>query len=404
MPVAYVKPTLSDTQHPVRKEEKLVRWPHLAQNLVRKILIFASGEVVMGGTERHLKDCAVAAVDAPHHHVKIAFHHVHSCLSHALVVHAELLDRFIKDTAVQKLMAVCDKALAFRKEQEDALGHSGGCSHARAKKLGDVTTLNLTMLKAGVAMAGGGGDDDVADGGKGGDQKEGQQRAAQEDKQRYALNVIPTEARAGFDVRIDPNTPTEDFKARLADWCKEEGVTWELADWTSPLHEHYLTSVDREENPWWGVFLVSFSRFWWGEARAGVLPTRTMYPSEYHSTPLCFSSLHACPDKVSSRVVLATNSSSPRVHAHAPTRPGHHEGLGGRDRAGDLPGEHGQPVPERAGHPGPGVLPDAKYAHPSARPQRVHRAGRFRGGHQGVRAPRRGFGVRRTAADGEIVV
>ena len=54
------------------------------------------------------------------------------------------LRRFIKDTAVQKLMAVCDKALAFRKEQEDALGHSGGCSHARAKKLGDVTTLNLT--------------------------------------------------------------------------------------------------------------------------------------------------------------------------------------------------------------------------------------------------------------------
>lgn len=45
---------------------------------------------------------------------------------------------------MQKLMAVCDKALAFRKEQEDALGHSGGCSHARAKKLGDVTTLNLT--------------------------------------------------------------------------------------------------------------------------------------------------------------------------------------------------------------------------------------------------------------------
>lgn len=141
-------------------------------------------------------------------------------------------------------MAVCDKALAFRKEQEDALGHTGGCSHARAKKLGDVTTLNLTMLKAGVAMAGGGG-------GGGGN---GAETTAHE---RYALNVIPTEARAGFDVRIDPKTPTEDFKARLAGWCKEEGVTWELADWTTPLHEHYLTSVDREVNPWWGVFLVS---------------------------------------------------------------------------------------------------------------------------------------------------
>ncbi|CAM9265808.1 unnamed protein product [Hapterophycus canaliculatus] len=160
--------------------------------------------------------------------------------------------RFIKDTAVQKLMAVCDKALAFRKEQEDALGHSGGCSHARAKKLGDVTTLNLTMLKAGVAMAGGGDDG----GGKDGDETGGKQRqTSKEDNQRYALNVIPTEARAGFDVRIDPNTPTEDFKARLAEWCKEEGVTWELADWTTPLHEHYLTSVDREKNPWWGVFL-----------------------------------------------------------------------------------------------------------------------------------------------------
>ncbi|CAM9895715.1 unnamed protein product [Pylaiella littoralis] len=155
--------------------------------------------------------------------------------------------RFIKDTAVQKLMAVCDKALAFRKEQEDALGHSGGCSHARAKKLGDVTTLNLTMLKAGVAMAGGGGS------GKSEDKPEGQATATKHE--RYALNVIPTEARAGFDVRIDPNTPTEDFKARLAEWCKEEGVTWEMADWTTPLHDHYLTSVDRDENPWWGVFL-----------------------------------------------------------------------------------------------------------------------------------------------------
>ena len=152
--------------------------------------------------------------------------------------------RFIKGTAVEKLMAVCDKALAFRAEQEAALGHSGGCSHARAKKLGDVTTLNLTMLKTGVAMAGGG--DEGGDGKKRHD--------------RYALNVIPTEARAGFDVRISPRTPTEEFRALLAGWCREEGVTWEIADWTTPLNEHYLTSMDREENPWWGVFLVSHTR------------------------------------------------------------------------------------------------------------------------------------------------
>lgn len=146
--------------------------------------------------------------------------------------------RFIKGTAVEKLMRVCDKALAFRKEQEEALGHTGGCSHARAKKLGDVTTLNLTMLKAGVPMAG-------AEG-----------TAQGTSHERYALNVVPTEARAGFDVRIDPQTPTEDFRARLEGWCQEEGVRWEFADWTTPLDGHYLTSIDRDENPWWGVFLV----------------------------------------------------------------------------------------------------------------------------------------------------
>lgn len=163
--------------------------------------------------------------------------------------------RFIKGTAVEKLMAVCDRALAFRAQQEEELGHSGGCSHARAKKLGDVTTLNLTMLKAGVAMAGGGagssGRDEVGEKTEEHDEKAGTRH------DRYALNVIPTEARAGFDVRINPATPTEEFRARVAEWCREEGVTWEFADWTTPLHKHYLTSMDRKENPWWGVFLVS---------------------------------------------------------------------------------------------------------------------------------------------------
>lgn len=154
--------------------------------------------------------------------------------------------RFIKGTAVEKLMAVCNKALAFRKEQEEALGHSGGCSHAKAKKLGDVTTLNLTMLKTGVAMAGGGGGEKAAPGTR---------------HERFALNVVPTEARAGFDVRICPTTPTEDFRTRVSEWCREEGVTWEFADWTSPLDGHYLTSIDRDENPWWGVFLVRVFRY-----------------------------------------------------------------------------------------------------------------------------------------------
>lgn len=137
--------------------------------------------------------------------------------------------RFIRDTAVEKLMGVVTKALEFRKQQEEALGwdkHSG-CSHSKAKKLGDVTTLNVTMLKGGVSCDGG---------------------------ETYALNVIPTVAEAGFDVRICPSLATVEFKAKLDEWCAGEGLSWKFAPWTSPLHEHYLTETDRTKNPFFGIF------------------------------------------------------------------------------------------------------------------------------------------------------
>ncbi|CAM9217824.1 unnamed protein product, partial [Discosporangium mesarthrocarpum] len=135
--------------------------------------------------------------------------------------------RFVKDTAVEKLLKLCNKALKFRQEQEEALGHTGGCSHATAKTLGDVTTLNLTVLRAGVSL----------DGGK-----------------TYSINVVPTEAMAAFDVRITPNMPPEEFRGLLDKWCAEEGLSWEYDPRTAPLQKHQLTSTDRVENPWWGIF------------------------------------------------------------------------------------------------------------------------------------------------------
>lgn len=62
-----------------------------------------------------------------------------------------------------------------------------GCKHGDMKKrtLGDVTTINLTHLKSGVSVDGG---------------------------ETYALNVIPTEAIAGFDVRISPHLDILSFK------------------------------------------------------------------------------------------------------------------------------------------------------------------------------------------------
>jgi aminoacylase len=76
--------------------------------------------------------------------------------------------RFVENTAVMKLMKVVNHLLALRKEQEllyrggagvdgvvgeSAVAHEG-CSHAVAAKLGDVATVNLTMLNAGVPADG----------------------------------------------------------------------------------------------------------------------------------------------------------------------------------------------------------------------------------------------------------
>ncbi|TMW63753.1 hypothetical protein Poli38472_002694 [Pythium oligandrum] len=137
--------------------------------------------------------------------------------------------RFIPGTAVSKIINISNKALAFRDEQEKLLNADAGCKHGdmAKKKLGDVTTINLTMLKSGV----------TADGG-----------------QTYALNVIPTEATAGFDVRISPEMDVELFKAMLDKWCEEEGVTWEFPmKVTGPLPKHAVTKID-DTNVWWELF------------------------------------------------------------------------------------------------------------------------------------------------------
>eukprot|EP00927_Polykrikos_kofoidii_P045117 TRINITY_DN389_c0_g1_i1.p1 TRINITY_DN389_c0_g1~~TRINITY_DN389_c0_g1_i1.p1 ORF type:complete len:472 (+),score=88.46 TRINITY_DN389_c0_g1_i1:117-1532(+) len=137
--------------------------------------------------------------------------------------------RFIQATAVEKLMGVVNKALAFRKEQEKCLGWGGheGCKHGQARKLGDVTTLNVTMLKTGVSV----------DGGK-----------------TYSLNVVPSEAEAGFDVRISPSLATSEFKCMLDAWCAEEGLSWSFAPWTKPLHDHLVTPTDPGSNPFYALF------------------------------------------------------------------------------------------------------------------------------------------------------
>eukprot|EP00501_MAST-03F_sp_TOSAG23-6_P000801 GSMAST32.ASY1.ANO1.831.1 assembled CDS len=73
----------------------------------------------------------------------------------------------------------------------------------------------------------------------------------------WNLNVIPTEAEAGFDIRVPPNQSMEDMNALLDSWTSEEGcictfskLNFEFFFCTkilyltkNPLQQHYITPV-----------------------------------------------------------------------------------------------------------------------------------------------------------------
>lgn len=128
--------------------------------------------------------------------------------------------RFIEGTAVEKLMRTVNKMLQFRDDQFNILhkGHSE-CG----KKLGDVTTLNLTVLKAGLPENGG---------------------------NAYNYNVIPAQAEAGFDIRIPPTVNLQEFLEQIKAWTAEEGLSFTFANYTDRNEMTHLN----QDNKWWSCF------------------------------------------------------------------------------------------------------------------------------------------------------
>ena len=129
------------------------------------------------------------------------------------------------------VVGVVNRALKFREEQRLKLHGSKheACSHSVAAKLGDVTSLNVTLLRAGIQAGG-----------------------------RDVLNVVPASAEAGFDIRISPSQPCEEIEQILDSWCAEVNavngtckLTWRHENFA--LATHYTTSLN-SSNPWWEVF------------------------------------------------------------------------------------------------------------------------------------------------------
>ena len=168
--------------------------------------------------------------------------------------------RFIDSTAVEQIIGVSNRALEFRKGQRDILHGSGdvadhsNCAHAVAAKrqkllselqksgkitLGDVTSLNITTLEAGVRVG-----------------------------DTFAYNCVPPVAKCSFDIRISPHVEPKEIGDMIDMWCQEcsaspdEGyeVKWKDLHGMGPMNNrHALTQTD-DSNPWYGVFKNAMSK------------------------------------------------------------------------------------------------------------------------------------------------
>lgn len=139
--------------------------------------------------------------------------------------------RFIENTAVEQLLEFAQKAMEFRSGQRSLLGldeHSN-CAHAAAKKtLGDVTSLNITTLQAGVKAG-----------------------------HSYAYNCVPPVATCSLDIRISPHMDPQSMGALLDQWCLECGtVEWSyIGGHGNQSTKHAVTAT--VSNPWYDVFAKS---------------------------------------------------------------------------------------------------------------------------------------------------
>ncbi|KJH48895.1 N-acyl-L-amino-acid amidohydrolase [Dictyocaulus viviparus] len=119
--------------------------------------------------------------------------------------------KFIENTAVEKLQHVMNEALAFRERQRQILLADESLT------LGDVTSLNLTIIEGGVQ-----------------------------------INVLPEKYTAYFDIRVPPTVDFDELESTIAKWCREAGddVSYEFIQKNTNKNITPTTADD----PWWNAF------------------------------------------------------------------------------------------------------------------------------------------------------
>lgn len=153
----------------------------------------------------------------------------------------------ISNTAAEKFRVFLNLAMSFRESEQFRLEKSDG-----QLTLGDITTINMTMLHGGVQC-----------------------------------NVVPDQLSATFDVRLTPSVPFENFKEMLNKWAEEAGGQIEFEFLNTGVNLHQSVKFPTEENSRWWSTLVDVCKSVGINVQKRIFPgaTDARFLRQYHLLP-----------------------------------------------------------------------------------------------------------------------
>jgi aminoacylase len=126
--------------------------------------------------------------------------------------------QFIPDSVGEKLRKIIDSFMDYRQGQKEKLEKNN-------LPIGEVTTVNLTMLEGGVQY-----------------------------------NVVPDKLKVGFDMRVTPLYDLDEFEREIHSWCKAAAGENYSVRWVQKFEGKNLTSVEPGYK-WWDAFDAVMKKF-----------------------------------------------------------------------------------------------------------------------------------------------
>ncbi|CAL9235635.1 unnamed protein product [Arabidopsis halleri] len=148
------------------------------------------------------------------------------------------------DSAMENLSKSIESIMRFRASQFDQLKHKE-C----LKGEGDVISVNMVFLKAGTPTPDDG----------------------------FVMNLQPSEAEAGFDIRVPPAADPEALERRLVEEWAPPARNMSLKLWRGDqeLARKQLVTATNDSNPWWGLFENAVKEAGGNTSTAEIFPAST---------------------------------------------------------------------------------------------------------------------------------